>query len=198
MSPTEPVEDVWLPAFSDVYSQLLQESPPLLPPPKPRSATLNKQIADLHVHPTLEAILHILNLDLPSAHFLVRHMESPPAYEGMLIHGILHRVEGDYNNARAWYGDVKDSHVFQAVWKNEKEALNFIDEVEKLRKEGIGDKDELGWRSHDEIKAVVSICAKKFGTNRIEDARGAWVQSDNRKQQQATNMIVGGEGWRKF
>jgi hypothetical protein len=61
------------------------------------------------MHPTLEAALHILNADLPSAHFLVRHMQAPPAVEGMLLHAILHRCEGDIENARAWAGDVKDA-----------------------------------------------------------------------------------------
>jgi hypothetical protein len=51
----------------------------------------------------------MLNSDLPSAHFLVRHMQAPPAVEGMLLHGILHRAEGDFPNARAWISDVKDA-----------------------------------------------------------------------------------------
>jgi hypothetical protein len=76
------------------------------PPLKP---SLTAPIANLHLHPTLEALLHILNHDLPSAHFLVRHMQAPPAVEGMLLHGILHRAEGDYGNARAWVGDVGDA-----------------------------------------------------------------------------------------
>jgi len=36
-------------------------------------------------------------------------MQAPPAVEGMLLHGILHRAEGDFNNARAWVGDVRDA-----------------------------------------------------------------------------------------
>lgn len=78
-------------------------------PKKPQDARLTATIADLHVHPTIEALLHILNHDLPSAHFLVRHMQAPPAVEGMLLHGILHRAEGDFNNARAWISDVSDA-----------------------------------------------------------------------------------------
>ena len=33
-------------------------------------------------------------------------MQAPPAVEGMLLHAILHRVEGDWDNARAWLEDV--------------------------------------------------------------------------------------------
>jgi hypothetical protein len=76
---------------------------------KPHDPSLSAPIASLRLHPTLEAALHLLNGDLPSAHFLVRHMQAPPALEGMLLHGILHRCEGDFPNARAWIGDVGDA-----------------------------------------------------------------------------------------
>lgn len=36
-------------------------------------------------------------------------MQAPPAVEGMLLHAILHRCEGDFANARAWIGDVDDA-----------------------------------------------------------------------------------------
>ena len=36
-------------------------------------------------------------------------MQAPPAVEGMLLHAILHRCEGDMGNARAWAGDVEDA-----------------------------------------------------------------------------------------
>ncbi|KAF1961211.1 hypothetical protein CC80DRAFT_232663 [Byssothecium circinans] len=71
--------------------------------------SLTHQISSLLLHPSLEAALHILNADLPSAHFLVRHMQAPPAVEGMLLHSISHRCEGDFGNARAWASDVKDA-----------------------------------------------------------------------------------------
>ncbi|KAG9195364.1 hypothetical protein G6011_00485 [Alternaria panax] len=91
-------------------SQTLIPNTNLVHPPKKRQdVQLTAIIADLHVHPSIEALLHILNHDLPSAHFLVRHMQAPPAVEGMLLHGILHRAEGDFNNARAWISDVADA-----------------------------------------------------------------------------------------
>jgi hypothetical protein len=39
-------------------------------------------IADLQLHPALEACLHLLNEDLASAYFLVRHMGGPLVVEG--------------------------------------------------------------------------------------------------------------------
>lgn len=67
----------------------------------------------------------MLNSDLPSAHFLVRHMQAPPAVEGMLLHGILHRAEGDFDNSRAWISDVKDAcEGYQPKKKAENQKLD--------------------------------------------------------------------------
>ncbi|KAL8745317.1 MAG: hypothetical protein Q9184_007892, partial [Pyrenodesmia sp. 2 TL-2023] len=104
------------PTFPSLYTHILTLRAPLLPPGRSTSPSLTAAISALSLHPTLEVALHILNADLPSAHFLVRHMQSPPAYEGMYLHGILHRIEGDYDNARAWYGNVEASEVFGFVW----------------------------------------------------------------------------------
>jgi hypothetical protein len=210
--------------FSELYESLLSQcrtNPPLLPPvaafakTTPRTLrvpNLGNETANLSLHPTLEAALHILNLDLPSAHFLLRHMQCAPAWESMFLHGILHRIEGDYNNARAWYGDVKDSEVFAYAWGRTSDssstsevpksgidaALAFIAETQSLKETGRGDGDELGSRSLDEIQAVVAFCAKRFGVQRVEDAREIWTKSEGKIKEKAQAMVVGGEGWREF
>jgi len=43
-------------------------------------------------------------------------MQAEPMTEGMYLHAILHRLEGDYNNCRAWYGNVCASDVFLNFW----------------------------------------------------------------------------------
>lgn len=103
----------------DILQQLLSPSthPLFSLPVSPRKPIIaSSRISELSLHPVLESILHILNLDLPSAHFLLRHMQAAPAHEAMYLHGFLHRIEGDLDNARAWYRDVQDSEVFKAVW----------------------------------------------------------------------------------
>jgi hypothetical protein len=90
----------------------------------------------------------------------------------MFLHGILHRIEGDYDNSRVWYGDVKDSEVFAYAWMRSSErgggggggggggssgrtesgiqaVLALIADVQTLKEEGAGDRDELGSRSLD-------------------------------------------------
>ncbi|KAK5018303.1 hypothetical protein LTR39_001059 [Cryomyces antarcticus] len=46
-------------------------------------------------------------------------MQAAPAVAGMYLHGILHRIEGDYDNARCWYVDVarEGCGAFDEVWE---------------------------------------------------------------------------------
>ena len=130
-------------------------------------------------------------------------MQNKPAWEGMYIHGLLHRVEGDYRNAEAWYGDVCGSDAFKNSWPGENEkgledAKVFIGKVEKLRKQKVGDRAELESESKGEIEALVQWCRKTFGTGKFEDATKAWVEPGEKERAIAAKMIVGGEGWRNF
>ncbi|KAF9701123.1 hypothetical protein EKO04_000034 [Ascochyta lentis] len=104
MPPSQPP-----PTYSTLSTPLLSSANLTQPPAHALTTSLTATISSLQLHPTLEATLHILNHDLPSAHFLVRHMQAPPALEGMLLHSILHRSEGDMRNARLWLGDVGDA-----------------------------------------------------------------------------------------
>ena len=188
------------PTFSALYTHMESTMhAPVTQSTKPSFPLLASAIAGLSLHPTLETALHILNNDLPSAHFLVRHMESPPAYEGMFLHGILHRVEGDYGNARAWYENVEASEVFTSVWIGGlEEAKKFIDRIEAFTKRREGSGEALEKESRREIDAVVTWCREKFGESEVRDASKAWVKSDEKKKEMASNMIIGGEGWRHF
>ncbi|KAL8724582.1 MAG: hypothetical protein Q9166_007858 [cf. Caloplaca sp. 2 TL-2023] len=191
--------DPKFPTFSALYNHLLTLPAPLLPPGKASSPALTASISALSLHPTLETAFHILNNDLPSAHFLVRHMQSPPAYEGMFLHGILHRIEGDYDNARAWYNNVSDSEVFKYTWAGgSDEALDLILRVERLKKEGRGNKESLEKESLEEMKQVVEYCRQKFGENRMEDASQAWVIPSEELRKMGEDMVSGGEGFRNF
>jgi len=184
--------------FSTLYTHILTLPPPLFPPGHSTSAPLTATISSLSIHPTLEAALHILNADLPSAHFLVRHMQAPPAYEGMFLHGILHRVEGDYDNARAWYRNVADSEVFKQVWQSEEKAREFITKVEGLVGKKGGDRGALEKESVREIKEVVEFCRRKFGEGEVVDASGAWVRPGEEHRKMGQEMTSGGKGFREF
>ena len=185
--------------FDDLYAHLLTLPPPLLPPGKATDPKLTDKISSLYLHPTLEAAFHILNADLPSAHFLVRHMQADPAFEGMYLHGILHRIEGDYDNARAWYKNVADSDIFKSSWSSREEGMAFIDKVERLQKRKEGNKEALGQESVEEIKRAIGFCVEKFGKEKVEDASVAWKQpEDGEHKQMGQDMVTGGKGYRHF
>ena len=190
----------------------------------PHDAALSDAIASLRVHPVLEAALHLLNSDLAAAHFLLRHMQAAPAFEAMYLHGILHRIEGDVDNARAWYGDVERSDVFRHVWggggsspapgeegggKGRMGWKAFLDGIEKIHRRGghhgqsddkqdgedgrtkeederaergeergeeEAEEEEVKKRAEEEVSGVLQWCLDKFGTGKVEDATGVWVQ----------------------
>ena len=193
----DPIRDTQ--GFAYVHKRLLQYPAPVLPPPKVHDPALCHQISSLSLHPVLETTLHILNGDLPSAHFLVRHMQAEPAFEAMYLHGILHRVEGDYANARAWYRNVEDSEVFRAVWpEGNAAATDFIARIEKLRKQREGDIVALQKESRREIEAVINFGREKFGEAEVRDASDIWVQPSKEHKDMSSAMIIGGEGGRTF
>lgn len=206
--------------FKSIHTRLLKIPAPLLPPASPHDPTLTSEIASLQLHPTLETALHILNLDLPSAHFLARHMQSAPAFEGMYLHGILHRIEGDYDNARAWYSDVNESEIYSKLWGRsgqtwkawqkehgnggDRDSLDngqkFLDAVQTFRetqgKEA--DKASLEEQSRTELDGVIEWCVDMFGTGRMVDASSAWVKPNEEIRKMGEDQVSGGSGRRKF
>jgi len=203
--------------FNAIHEHLLTYATPLLPPSKPHERELSNAITSLRIHPSLEAGLHLLNLDLASAHFLVRHMQSPPAYEGMYLHGILHRIEGDYINARMWYSDVQKSEVYQKVWGKEgitfkqtekgegsweemDAGQRFLNDVQKFK--GTRKQDErhpdLENESKRELETVIKWCVEKFGIDSIEDATEAWVRPGDDIKKMGEDQVSGPDGRREF
>lgn len=192
----------------------LPTSPAAVHTPQNITAGSTPSISSLSLHPALEAALHLLNLDLPSAHFLVRHAQSAPAWEMMYLHGVLHRIEGDVDNARCWYGDVKDSEVLKRVWNaSETSWEQFLDRIEyqkeimagrterKMQADKVNSETEradLQNISLWELREILHFCEDKFGTGEVTDASKTWVQPEAQVADKANAMIVGGEGWREF
>ncbi|SPO26004.1 uncharacterized protein UTRI_02278 [Ustilago trichophora] len=77
---------------------------------KPNHADLQGAIADGSFHPAIEACLHLINGDLYSAHFLVRKAQGGSRYLDWL-HAVLHKLEGDFRNAKMWYTDLGNNNA---------------------------------------------------------------------------------------
>lgn len=192
----------------------------LLPKASSKTHLPAAKIARLALHPCLEALLHILNNDLSSAHFLVRHMQSPPAWEGMLLHAVLHRIEGDYANAEAWYDDVAESEVLIYVWGDDmlegssrERARQFVTCCRELAKrpalhqteireenepELRRQRVELQQQADREVQRLLDWCVRRFGSQEYLDASDAWVQDQGKIKEVKDSQLVGGEGWRSF
>ncbi|KAK5166711.1 uncharacterized protein LTR77_008255 [Saxophila tyrrhenica] len=181
-----------LPSFDSIYTHLTTTHGFTVIPrksPQPHERATSHAIAELSIHPTLEALLHILNSDLPSAHFLCRHMQNAPAWEGMYIHGLLHRVEGDMENAKAWYGDVAHSECFQYAWPEGLEkARSFLDDVKAVKDSPTCPQD-LQQLSRQEIDRLAEWCKRRFGVARLEDATEAWVEPGEKHREMAAKMV---------
>jgi hypothetical protein len=67
-----------------------------------------------------KAALHLWNDSLAAAHELVEHMETPT---GAALHGIMHRREGDYDNAKYWFHRAGDHPAFHSL---QSRATNFL------------------------------------------------------------------------
>jgi len=126
-------------------------------------------ISSLSLHPVVESLLHLLNCDLPAAHFLCRHAEVKPKFESMFVHGMLHRIEGDIDNTRAWYGDVNGSEVFQSVWKADGSGV-----ADDIHSENVPEIARKGWKHYlDRIERYRDRTRKRQGT-------GGWEQDQDR------------------
>ncbi|MCD9024174.1 hypothetical protein [Cohnella silvisoli] len=69
-----------------------------------------------------KAALHLWNDSLAAAHELVEHLETP---SGAALHGIMHRREGDFDNAKYWFHQAGDHPAFHGL---QSRAASFLRE----------------------------------------------------------------------
>jgi hypothetical protein len=140
-------------------------------------------------------------------------MQSGPAYEGMYLHGILHRIEGDYDNARAWYSDVKRAEVYSGLWGREgvdwkewkkaggdkDQGQTFLDDVQSFKERSkSSDEAMLQGNSRRELEHVISYCIEKFGLEKWEDASEAWTKHSEDIRKIGEDQVSGDVGRRNF
>ena len=110
-----------------------------LRPETPFDPSLSKAIDHLEVSDAVKAGLHMLNDDLPKAHELAQAHEGDKTHD--YWHAIVHRREGDFDNAKYWLGQVRRHPVMTRVHDGgPAAALGFI---EKCRDATDGDRAKL-------------------------------------------------------
>ncbi|MFD2114686.1 hypothetical protein ACFSTH_02935 [Paenibacillus yanchengensis] len=98
------------------------------------SNTLQQQIEQLHSYRhdtaglTLIAALHLLNDDLDLSHSYAQQIEHDRT--GAYWHGIMHRMEGDYPNAKYWFRQAMPHPISDKVARLVAQSLLHTDFAE--------------------------------------------------------------------
>ncbi|CAO1621143.1 unnamed protein product [Parajaminaea phylloscopi] len=192
------------------FLQALLSDTPLLScphPHKPAHPELTSRIADLALHPALEAALHLANGDLYSAHFLVRKAQGG-AKELDWGHAILHRLEGDWGNAKCWYTDldnVGNSSIYNNFWRDGSAhgltACQFVD-LSALYSPTSPTPEEVHQTSakHDKIKTAFSL--EELTEFRAEDRAPLSKEETSTLAGREIQAMISGladeYGWRRY
>lgn len=132
-----------------IADRLLARDP--LPPLKPGkliySQELKFQIASLNDPPLVKAALHLANDDVESCHDIAQDHNSP---NGMLLHAVLHRREGDHWNSIYWLNRVKHPLIAKRS-----DAIEFVNACERVS--GKKGDPALEQRQMDELCKIVNF-----------------------------------------
>jgi hypothetical protein len=124
----------------EIADYLLARNPqPPLMPTKVFDDALTDEIAATPGPATVKAGLYLLNDDLPQSHQLAQSVEGNPL--GDYWHAIIHRREGDWNNARYWFGHVGPAPILVQVYGVDSDSPDSF--VERCRTVGNGQDTEL-------------------------------------------------------
>jgi hypothetical protein len=89
-----------------------RREPSPLVPPGIRDAALDDRIAALDAPPPLRSALHLWNDSLERCHALAQDIADAT---GSYLHGLMHRREPDYGNAKYWFRRVGRHPLFPDV-----------------------------------------------------------------------------------
>jgi hypothetical protein len=96
----------------DLVEKLRTFEPSPLVPTAVRDAALDDRIAALKAPPLVRAALHLWNDSLARCHDLAQEIET---VDGSYLHGLMHRREPDYGNAKYWFRRVGRHPLFASL-----------------------------------------------------------------------------------
>lgn len=99
------------------FGRLARREPQELAPKRPWDDALSEAIRNADFGETdgaklLRSALLLWNDDLNASHDLSQHIETPT---GSLLHGIMHRMEGDYGNAEYWFRRAGSHPLYREI-----------------------------------------------------------------------------------
>ena len=118
-------------AVESVLARLRAFDPSPLVPSAPRDAALDGLIAALDAPPAVRSALHLWNDSLVRCHDLAQEIHDPT---GSYLHGVMHRREPDYANAKYWFRRVGAHPVYERVRKGW-DPFDMVDLCEKAARD---------------------------------------------------------------
>ena len=100
-------------SFEEIFEKLAQRTEVPLRAGEPFDRTLAKAIEALDASDAVKAGLHLLNDDLARSHALAQEHEGDKTCD--YWHAIVHRREGDFDNAKYWLRQVGRHPVLSRV-----------------------------------------------------------------------------------
>ena len=99
--------------YETLFAQLdAHTESPALSPRQPADLALSAAIQASALSPTLKCGLLIWNGDYHTAHPIAQSLESA---DGSYWHGIIHRMEADYWNAKYWFKRIGDHALLRQL-----------------------------------------------------------------------------------
>jgi hypothetical protein len=114
------------PGASSIAELLLAREPPA--PLAPRAVydpNLTPRIDALNAPDLCKTALHLLNDDFDRGHALAQASEGDPTAD--YLHGIVHRLEGDFDNCKYWLRRAKGHPVLTRIFGDDDAAIDFVD-----------------------------------------------------------------------
>jgi hypothetical protein len=118
-------------AVRGILDRLRRFDPSPLVPSGVRDPKLDDEIAKLPSTPAVRAALHLWNDSLERCHALAQDIADAT---GSYLHGVMHRREPDYGNAKYWFRRVGRHPVFERLDKAW-DPFHMVDQCEKAARD---------------------------------------------------------------
>lgn len=143
-----------------ILRQLRSRTRPPLAPQSPWNQEISKKLQKAELSEPTRAALCLWNDDLDTAHHIAQQIDTST---GSLIHGVMHRRQGDYSNSKYWFHRIASHPVFDELRREfaHWDPFEFVDQCRNaLGKKKTEDITQLEKIQTRELEAITHYCLK--------------------------------------